>query len=207
MAIVTFKETLPVFDPEVGSLYLIAEGEADVADSRETDETRLISRADAIIRATIGEFVINASRDRSTTYQNICDQKSNLEMRIANALVSSELACYGVRLNTFEPDEQSAERIRHYTKPKEAAAMTPEEIARRLEEAQRIAEAATSNMTPEEWAAGVAASAATQLDVVEDTVENVLADAGKPKAPKFCTNCGAPYKGGSFCGSCGTKLV
>jgi hypothetical protein len=25
--------------------------------------------------------------------------------------------------------------------------------------------------------------------------------------PKFCPNCGAPYEGGKFCGSCGSKLV
>ena len=28
-----------------------------------------------------------------------------------------------------------------------------------------------------------------------------------PTVPKFCPNCGAPYEGGKFCQSCGTKLV
>ena len=28
-----------------------------------------------------------------------------------------------------------------------------------------------------------------------------------PAAPKFCPNCGAPYEGGKFCQSCGSKLV
>jgi len=28
-----------------------------------------------------------------------------------------------------------------------------------------------------------------------------------PIAPKFCPNCGAPYEGGKFCQSCGSKLV
>ena len=28
-----------------------------------------------------------------------------------------------------------------------------------------------------------------------------------PTAPKFCPNCGAPYEGGKFCQSCGSKLV
>ena len=27
-----------------------------------------------------------------------------------------------------------------------------------------------------------------------------------PSAPKFCPNCGAPYEGGKFCQSCGSKL-
>ena len=34
----------------------------------------------------------------------------------------------------------------------------------------------------------------------------VTAVAQAPAAPKFCSNCGAPYEGGKFCQNCGSKL-
>ena len=233
MAIVTFKETLPIFDPEFGSLYLVAEGEADVADSHETDEARVISRASTTISATISEFVTNAFSDPSVTYQAVCDQQSNLEMQIGSVLQSREFTCYGVKLTSFGPDADSMEHINRIGKLKEAAAMTPEEIAKRIEEAERMAAAAVATMTPEELAAAEAsfqkamdetmaeqqriieaaqkmiaessATAAAQADTMENAIVDAIADA--VQAPKFCPNCGAPYKGGSFCGSCGTKLI
>ena len=33
------------------------------------------------------------------------------------------------------------------------------------------------------------------------------APAQEAPKPKFCPNCGAPYEGGKFCQSCGSKLA
>ena len=41
---------------------------------------------------------------------------------------------------------------------------------------------------------------------IETMVNNPGAPAQEAPKPKFCPNCGAPYEGGKFCGSCGSKL-
>lgn len=47
------------------------------------------------------------------------------------------------------------------------------------------------------------------LTAVPQTVTAKLAAPAAPEAPKpkFCPNCGAPYEGGKFCQSCGSKLM
>ena len=61
--------------------------------------------------------------------------------------------------------------------------MTPADYAKRLEAAQKEAEAALAQKGPEDSAQKPADS-----------------------TPKFCPNCGTPTNGAKFCSSCGTKL-
>ena len=49
-----------------------------------------------------------------------------------------------------------------------------------------------------------------QLELFAMRTNGQVNAAAAPQAaavPKFCPNCGAPYEGGKFCQSCGTKLV
>ena len=49
-----------------------------------------------------------------------------------------------------------------------------------------------------------AVEAAKQRIIAQETGSAPVQEAPKPK---FCPNCGAPYEGGKFCQSCGSKLV
>ena len=48
-----------------------------------------------------------------------------------------------------------------------------------------------------------AVEAAKQRIIAQETGSAPVQEAPKPK---FCPNCGAPYEGGKFCQSCGSKL-
>ena len=89
-----------------------------------------------------------------------------------------------------------------------------EEMAKLLEKAQRDLQAALEKMTPEERAqAELRAKKMIEEDqasrqALVDEAAKILADF-PPKekaAPKFCTNCGAPVRGGKFCTNCGSPL-
>ena len=86
----------------------------------------------------------------------------------------------------IEPGEKARQKIELLEQRKAMAAMTPEDYAKRLEAAQKEAEAALAQKGPEDSAQKPAGTANT--------------------TPKFCPNCGTPTNGAKFCSSCGTKL-
>ena len=105
--------------------------------------------------------------------------------------------------------DDSKEKIEELERLKAAAAMTPQEIAKKIEEAQRAAEEALSKMTPEQRAEAeekakkmIEESERKNREIVEEA-QRFLAD----RAPKFCSNCGTPNKGFKFCPNCGNKLA
>ena len=69
--------------------------------------------------------------------------------------------------------------------------MTPEDLAKRLEEAQKQAQAAFAQ--------------AEQKPAGEQMPEKTAAQPAQ-SVPKFCPNCGSPTNGAKFCSNCGTKL-
>lgn len=92
------------------------------------------------------------------------------------------------------------------------APLSREELEKLVEKAQKDLEEALAKMTPEERAQ---AEARAQKMIEEDRAANqALLDRAaqlrtespeKPR-PKFCTNCGAPVRGGKFCTNCGSPL-
>ena len=90
--------------------------------------------------------------------------------------------------------------------------ISPEERARRLEEAQRKAQETLAGMTPEERAQAearareaIAADEAARQRLLDDAAK-VLNGETPGSAPKFCGNCGAKAEGGKFCPYCGSPL-
>ena len=92
----------------------------------------------------------------------------------------------------IEPGESARQKIELLEKRNAMAAMTPEDLAKRLEEAQKQAQAAIAG-TAQEKPAG------------EQMPEKTAAQPAQ-SVPKFCPNCGSPTNGAKFCSNCGTKL-
>ena len=87
-----------------------------------------------------------------------------------------------------------------------------EEMEKLIEKAKKDLEAALEKMTPEERAQAEArAQQAIEADraakqAMLDEAAKIAAGIGTKPAPKFCTNCGAPVRGGKFCTNCGSPL-
>ena len=89
---------------------------------------------------------------------------------------------------------------------------TPEEMQKLIEKAKKDLEEKLAQMTPEERAV---AEARAQMLIEQDRKENqalldraakILGESPAKPKPKFCTNCGAPVRGGTFCTECGSPL-
>ena len=92
----------------------------------------------------------------------------------------------------IEPGESARQKIELLEKRKAMAAMTPEDYAKRLEVAQKQAQAAIAG-TAQEKPAGAQIPEKTAAQPAQSV-------------PKFCPNCGSPTNGAKFCSNCGTKL-
>ena len=89
-----------------------------------------------------------------------------------------------------------------------ASVPSPEEMARKFQEAQRAAQETLANLTPEERQR-VEEEAQRQRQEMFQKQNDLLKSAQDilaSKAPKFCPNCGTPNSGGNFCPNCGNKL-
>ena len=132
------------------------------------------------VRAALTRELQTLASERCS-YRDLPAQEQRLRQACEAALSTAQ-----IRLGAFsdlhiEPDENGRKKIALMEKGKAFAAMTPEEMAKRMAEAQKQAEAALGGAASEK-------------------------PAGAAEAPKFCPNCGSPTNGAKFCSNCGTKL-
>ncbi len=204
--LVSFEETVPYIDPEFGSLELKISGEADVSsavwqgDKEGTDHARLI------IRTAIAGTVTNISRDWKS-YKEFAAMGDMIGEKIGNALRESKFEVNGIRVMEIVPSEISRRRMENLERLKAAAAMSPEEHAKRMMEAQRAAEETVARLTPEEKQMAEAEAKAMMQKLEQGSLSlDQIKDLAMGTAPKFCPNCGTPNKGTKFCPNCGNKL-
>lgn len=105
------------------------------------------------------------------------------------------------------------------------ASMTPEELAKLVEEAEKQAKATLDKMTPEEREQSIIrankliAEDQARLQKIVDEAKAVAngnyskdnepepeQESVEKNAARFCSNCGAPAGGGKFCEYCGKPL-
>ncbi len=97
------------------------------------------------------------------------------------------------------------------------ADISREELERLLEKAKRDQQEILAKMTPAEREAAelraqklIEEDAARRQKLIEDAAAiaaGAVPAPQEPKAPKFCSNCGAPAGGGKFCTYCGSPLI
>ena len=176
--------SLPYMDPEFGALDIDLSGELSAECALGTEYVQTVAKA-----AIIGE--IQAIAAERCSWRDLSAQGDRLRRACETAFSAQNVRLIAFPTLQIGPDEGARRKIELLEKRKAMAAMTPEEFAKRMEEAQRQAQAAI--LQTAENPAG------------EQTPEKA-AEQPAQSVPKFCPNCGAPTNGAKFCSSCGTKL-
>ena len=166
-------------DPDCGVIDL------DVTAALSADSELGADNVKTVAQTALTREILAIAAERCS-YQALSAQADRLR-RVCEA----SFAAMNIHLTDFptlqiEPGESARKKIELLEKQKAMAAMTPADFAKRLEAAQKEAEAALAQKGPEDSAQKPAETANT--------------------TPKFCPNCGTPTNGAKFCSSCGTKL-
>ena len=219
-------------DAEYGMLQVEFAGTATVA-----SESRSGSEKDKEFAASVISMaftrVLGARDAEPGSYKDLPAKAAMLREEVAK-----ELSQYHAELKTFtlskiEPTESGRKIIELKERQKQLAAMTPEELAKQVEKAQKEAEARLAAMTPEERRQAQenakrmmeeeAAKREAMLARVREMSESLKTAAqpsspvqpmtpgaptqDQPKGPNFCPNCGAKTMGYRFCSNCGNRLI
>ena len=219
-------------DAEYGMLQVEFAGTATVA-----SESRSGSEKDKEFAASVISMaftrVLGARDAEPGSYKDLPAKAAMLREEVAK-----ELSQYHAELKTFtlskiEPSESGRKIIELKERQKQFAAMTPEELAKQVEKAQKEAEARLAAMTPEERLQAQenakrmmeeeAAKRESMLARVREMSDALKAAAqptspvqpmtpgaptqDQPNGPNFCPNCGAKAMGYRFCSNCGTRLM
>ncbi len=195
-----FNVTIPVFDGKYGSVDVNIIGQADISGTDEEFAKIVIETA---IMEAAGEIT-----DENKSYLALADNKSRLEAEISASLQKREIPCSGVTITGADLTQKSREYVEDTERLKEAAAMSPEEIAKKMEEAARAAQEMVDRLTPEERQRAEE-EAKKLMQENEKKYNDIMAKVQsglENNRPKFCPNCGAPNNGGNFCTNCGSKF-
>ena len=195
-----FNVTIPVFDNEYGSVDVDIIGQADISGSDEEFAKSVIETA---IMGTAYEIT-----KENKSYLTLADNKSRLEAEISASLQKNEIPCSGVTITGVDLTQKSREYVEEMKRMKGAAAMSPEEIAKKMEEATRAAQEMADKLTPEERQKAEE-EAKKMMQENEKKYNDIMAmvqSTHENNRPKFCPNCGTPNNGGKFCTNCGNEF-
>ncbi len=204
---ITFKEDISYSDPEFHSIYVTISGEYVVSSASDSNEQRVTDLAKMAVQNALYNAV-DSILPEGLSYKDLPSRSSVMEENIRKKLEDDGLICESVRVTEIVPSERSAGYIEQISKLKEAAAMSPEERAKKAEEAQKAAMETLAKLSPEERkkvdeeAAKMMQEFEAKQKATMESVQQILAG----RKPKFCPNCGTPVEGAKFCPNCGNKL-
>ena len=169
---VPIRFAFPYADPAYGILDLELTG--SLSAECELGEDVLKTTAQAALTREI-----QALSDEGRSYWDLSAEAPRLRSALEAAFSSGQIRLIDFSGLQIEPGENGRRKIELMEKRDAIAKMTPEDMAKKLEEAQKQA------------------AALGQSTGAEKTDKAV---------PKFCPNCGAPTNGAKFCSNCGAKL-
>ena len=122
--------------------------------------------------------------NQNASYKAIQSDVEGISNACINVLQNKGFTVLNFVINSIGPDQHSLEMIDKIDKLKAMANMSPEEQAKKYQEAMQAAQQT------------LAAQQAVQQNQ----------STGQAGYPKFCPNCGTPTTGSNFCTNCGNKL-
>ena len=221
---VNFEQMVNVFDPVYSSLRLNVTGNAEVSCADRSGDESDVRFVNMIIGDALMDECVRVV-DAGTSFKDLVSKSDAICQGVGNALAVKDITLKSFSLTGVEPDALSKQGIELRDKMNAAKTMTAADYAKKIEEAQKAAQAKLDSMTPEERlkaqaeaqkaiAADAAARQKTmaQVKAIHDAVEKGAisgAEAGVQAfvpLKKFCPNCGAPRGNGRFCSKCGNKF-
>ena len=221
---VVFGQEVPYLDPNFRSIFLNVAGEATVSCAdREGSESDV---------QFVKTLIISAVQDHIAKYGNEYTSYKDLPGKsvVMGQSVAAELGAKNITLNDFSitnivPDDRSMQRISDMSKVQSAAAVSPQEQMKMMEEANKRAQQELSQLSAEqrrqaeEQAKQILQQQAADMQKIMEQINQMkgaaagstaaataaIASAEPPKK-KFCSQCGAPRGNGKFCARCGNPL-
>ena len=179
---IQIKFTVPYRDPDIGMIELEVTGALSAESAIGTEYVKNIAQT------ALTQEIRNLAAE-NCSYRDLPAQTDRLRQVCKTAFSAVNIPLTAFPTLQIELDENAHRMIELLEKRKAMAAMTPEDFAKRLEEAQKQAHATLAQASQKETAGG---------QLIEKTAAQSV--------PKFCPNCGSPTNGAKFCSNCGAKL-
>ena len=207
-------------DPDYMTIDLIVESEADVSSDERSGSQEDIDYVKSFASPVIMEQ-FSALSQQKCSYKDLMSKNDLFAGAVAAVFEGRGIVVDSFTIKSVAPTERSQTSITNMDKIKAMGKMSPEELAKAAEEAQKAAERYINSLTPEQRRQAEE-NAKRMLEEETRKHEEMMAEIAKIRgasatataataaaasaAPEFCTNCGAPSKGGKFCCNCGSLL-
>ena len=153
-----------------------------------------------------------ALSNENVGFKELMSRSDVIAKAVADGFAGKDISVNSFVLNSVDPDEKTQRIIEQREKLNAFNALSDEEKRKKMEEANRAAQEYLNRLTPEQRKIAEE-GAQKRMQEMEADREKMLAEARSVagggaaavavSAPKFCTNCGTPSKGGKFCTNCG----
>lgn len=226
---VPFRKKVIYRDPEYDMAELDVVGEAVVASKDWPGDERSQQYVTSIIGVELNG-ALDKQAEQKVSYQELYNNAGQICEAIAAVLQGRGFTVSKLSIDLIAPTASFQNFIRIKEQQKMMQSLTPEDIAKKLQEAQREAEAAVAGMTEEErqqamiraqqMAEQEQAKIQAALEMsrkMREAAANptpgpmptqpMAPAAGELKIPNFCPKCGRPSGGYRFCGGCGNRLA
>lgn len=146
---VEFNEKTIYTDPDYGMLEIICNGYAEVSSNDRAGDVGAMNMVRAIIATEIRNG-LSTSGGTPISYTRLQERTGVLRSGAENALRAKGFTLSQFAITSMAPSESAKHLIELRDRQKQIQAMSPEELAKRMEEATRQAQAAMDALTPDE---------------------------------------------------------
>ena len=198
------------YDPEYKMhVTLMVTGSADVSSDSRTGNVDDIEYVMTVATTALMEKFAALSQE-NVSYKDLMIRNADFAKAVADSFAGKDITVNSFVLNSVAPDEKTQKIIEQREKLNAFNALSEEEKRKKMEETNRAAQEYLSSLTPEqrqkaeeEAQKRIQEMAAERDKMIAEARAVAAGGATAVSAPKFCTNCGAPSKGGKFCTNCG----
>ena len=187
---VAFEEKVMYPDAKYHNLFLVVKADINVSNPERPGDETSMRYVTTIVRLELGEQ-LNRIGNMGISYKALPEYAPGIASACAEKLQENGFTVNGFNIYSIDIDPEIKDSI---LKMEQLSQMTPEDLNKKLMEAQQAAmqmAKETGTPIPDSISAGVSTPPTSSA----------------VSYPKFCTNCGMPTTGSKFCTSCGNQLA